>query len=87
MDQLICRSRTRIATEAEEQSLHEWRQASRENDEYYRDLVRLLETAEFIVRDVSVPPPPPVRALISASGSPTSPARLRFSDWLSGSRE
>lgn len=58
IDELICRSLKGRTSGAEEEKLRAWRRGSGENEQYYRELVRLLEASESALLQM-VPPPPP----------------------------
>lgn len=69
MDELILRSLHASISAEEERELAEWRRASDENEAYYRELRELLEIAGSTLDEASVPPRPPLEALIGGGGS------------------
>ncbi|HET8654319.1 MAG TPA: FecR domain-containing protein [Longimicrobiaceae bacterium] len=64
MDELILRALHHSISEEEERELEAWRRASDENEAYYGELRRMLEVASSTVDVGSVPPRPPLDALV-----------------------
>jgi len=77
MDQLILRVVQGHASRAEEAELLQWRQASPDNEQYYRQLVRLLKEAESAVWE-RVPKVVPPAASFTNSQRPARSRRSRF---------
>jgi ferric-dicitrate binding protein FerR (iron transport regulator) len=69
MDELILRALHDSISEEEERELAAWRRASDENEAYYRELRSMLEVARSTVDESSVPPRPPLEALVAAGGA------------------
>jgi ferric-dicitrate binding protein FerR (iron transport regulator) len=69
MDELILRSLHASISEEEKRELAEWRRASDENEAYYRDLRDMLDVAGSTLDESSVPPRPPLEALVAGVGS------------------
>lgn len=69
MDELILRALNDSISEEEERELAAWRRASDENEAYYGELRALLEVARSTVDTGSVPPRPPLEALVPSAAS------------------